>query len=101
MQSIVALSRRLHDTESANATDDDGEAPVRPSHGYNSEDYSSDTERSEELGEEDERIMEARQLREEYLRNKAAIEQRHRNIQKRKLERRGIADENDSDFDYA
>ena len=45
--------------------------------------------------------MEARQLEEEYLRNKAAMEQRHRNIQKRKLERRGFGDENDSVFDHA
>ena len=51
--------------------------------------------------EENERIMEARQLEGEYLRNKAAMEQRHRNIEMRKLKRRGIADENESDFDYA
>ena len=55
----------------------------------------------EDSDEENERIMEARQLEEEYLRNKAAMEQRHRNIQKRKLERRGFGDENDSLFDHA
>jgi hypothetical protein len=95
--------QRLHGTESANATEDDGEAPVRPSHGalsaicnYGSEENSSGTERSEDSEEANERIMEARQLEEEYLRNKAAMEQRHRNIQKRKLERRGFGDENDS-----
>ena len=61
-------AQRLHGTESENATEDDGEAPVRPSHGalsaicgYDSEENSSGTERSEELGEEDERTMEARQ----------------------------------------
>jgi hypothetical protein len=96
--------QRLHGTESANATDDDGEGLVRPSHGalstiynYESEDNSSSTERCEESDEE----MEALQLEEEYLRNKAAMEQRHRNIQRRKLERRGFGDENDSVFDHA
>ena len=100
-------AQRLHGTESANATDDDGEGPVRPSHGalsaicgYDSEENSSGG-RSDDSDEENERIMEARQLEEEYLRNKAAMEQRHRNIQKRKLERRGFGDENDSVFDHA
>ena len=89
--------QRLHGTESANATEDDGEAPVRLSHGAlsaicnnGSEENSSGTERSEDSEEANERIMEARQLEEEYLRNKAAMEQRHRNIQKLKLERRGF-----------
>ena len=100
-------AQRLHGTESENATEDDGEAPVRPSHGalsaicnYDSEENSSDG-RCDDSDEENERIMEARQLEEEYLRNKAAMEQRHRNIQKRKLERRGFGDENDSVFDHA
>ena len=35
------------------------------------------------------------------MQQKAAMKQRHRNIQKRKLERRGFADENDSLFDHA
>jgi hypothetical protein len=106
--SHVLRGQRLHGTESANATEDDGEAPVRPSHGalsaicnYESEENSSGTERSEYSEEANERIMEARQLEEEYLRNKAAMEQRHRNIEKRKLKRRGIGDENDSVFDDA
>ena len=105
-------AQRLHGTESdslsENATEDDGEAPVRPSHGalsaicnYGSEENSSGTERSEDSEEANERIMKARQFEEEYLRNKAGIEQRHRNIQKRKLERRGFGDENDSLFDDA
>jgi hypothetical protein len=68
--------------------------------GYDSEENSSGG-RSDDSDEENERIMEARQLEEEYLRNKAAMEQRHRNIQKRKLERRGFGDENDSVFDHA
>ena len=100
-------AQRLHGTESENATEDDGEAPVRPSHGafsaicgYDSEENSSGG-RSDDSDEENERIMEARQLEEEYLRNKAAMEQHHRNIQKRKLERRGFGDENDSVFDHA
>ena len=101
-------AQRLHGTESGNATDDDGEGPVRPSHGalsaicnYGSEENSSGTERSEDSDEENERILEARQLEEEYLWNKAAMEQRHRNIQKLKLERRGFGDENYSVFDHA
>ena len=43
--------------------------------------------------------MEAQRLHQEYLQQIAAMEERHRNIEKRKLKRRGIVDENDSDFE--
>ena len=52
-------AQRLHGTESENATEDDGEAPVSPSHGalsaicsYDSEENSSGTEPSDDSEEE-------------------------------------------------
>jgi hypothetical protein len=99
-------SQRLHGTVSGNATEDDGEAPVCPSHGSDFamrndkiDENSSGTERSEELGDANERIMEARQAHEEFLQQKRAIEQRHRNIQKREWKRRVIVEERDSNLD--
>jgi hypothetical protein len=41
----------------------------------------------------------ARQSHVEYLQQKVAMEERHRKIQKRKWERHGILEENDSNFD--
>ena len=82
---------------SAYVTDDDGEGPSSPSHGTDSakrndeiDDNLSGSDRSEELGHVQERSIEPWQSHEEYLQQKAAKEERHRRIQKRKWERRGI-----------
>ena len=49
---------------------------------HQSDENSSGTERYEESGDAHEIIVESRQSHEEYLLQKAGMEQRHRNIQK-------------------